>query len=164
MLSSRSSIKILNRSEPNSELWGIPQVTNPPSGCNAIHHHSPGWPSRQFITQRRIYLSQPQEASSPIMISYLMEDTKTRKKLTKNLKHVTLAPKFASKDIHKTQLKKKSKSSGFFCLLDSAKAFGKKTYLCYDFKCGNNLHIHYDLFSIPRYQKCFPMVRISFSA
>jgi len=61
--SSRSSIKILNRTGPSTNPWGTPLVTGHHLDVTPFTTDLWAWPSSQFFTQQRVYLSKPWAAS-----------------------------------------------------------------------------------------------------
>jgi len=63
MPSSRSSIKILNRTGPSTNPWGTPLVTGRQLDLTPFTTTLWARPSSQFLTQSRVYLSKPRTAS-----------------------------------------------------------------------------------------------------
>ncbi|KAK4828634.1 hypothetical protein QYF61_000282 [Mycteria americana] len=56
---SRSLIKVVNRTSPNTEPWGTPLVTGRQLDLNPFTTTLWARPSRQFFTQRRVHSSKP---------------------------------------------------------------------------------------------------------
>ena len=63
MPSSRSSVKILNRTGPSTDPWGTPLVTGRQLDLTPFATTLWAQPSSQFLTQPRVHLSKPRTAS-----------------------------------------------------------------------------------------------------
>jgi len=57
MPSSRSSVKILNRTGPSTSPWGATLITSHQLGLTPFTTIQWAWPSGQFFTQQRVYMS-----------------------------------------------------------------------------------------------------------
>ena len=61
--SSQSSVKIMNRTDPSTDAWGTPVITCHQMDLTPFTTTFWAWPSSQFFTQQRAYLSKPRAAS-----------------------------------------------------------------------------------------------------